>query len=365
MKPYQTNLFDEGDRIPILLPSEPVFIFNNKKYLNFSSFDCLNRHNNEYLIETARLNIDSHYSPDIRNPDDLLEELKKEMNEFKKTDSLVVFPEEISALYALFSIFGHKTVFLVDYETSPSICALLQYRNVEFYNHREPEQVSKILSISGEKVLIIDGLYEWLGYTCPVGDILRIGKEKQVTIIANELNSFGLLGRDGRGFIDLYNLYDDISIEIGSFNKFIGGYGTYIAAKKYLINKIIENTNGISTPIPKFMLAVNIAGIGALNNESKNRSLQSKLWTHSRFFINRLKQIGLKTMSETPIVVIIFNNNEEAETFQRRLFDDGIIATSNKERLRLVISIEHSRPDLDYVLDRIEAHFKDMGIVYP
>lgn len=365
MKPYQINLFNEQDKLPLLLPSEPVFVFNNKKYLNFSTFDCFNRRNNEYLIETARMNIDSHGYSDIRNPDNLLDELKKEMNEFKKIDSIIPFPEEISALYALFTIFGSKTVFFIDYETSPSICALLQYRNVEFYNHREPEQLSKTLNINGEKVIIIDGLYEWLGYTGPVGEIVRIAKENQTTIIANELNSFGLLGRDGRGFIDLYYLYDDISIEIGSFGRYLGGYGSYIGAKKYLVNKIIENTNGIFTPLPKFMLAVNIAGIDALKNESKNRSLLSNLWTHSRFFINRIKQTGLKTMSETPVVVIILNNNEEAEAFSRRLFDDGIIVTTNKERVRLVLSIEHTRADLDYVLNRVEAHIKDMGIVYP
>lgn len=365
MKPYQINLFNEQNKLPILLPSDPIFVYDNKRYLNFSTFDCFNRRNNEYLIETAHLNIDSHGYTDIRNPDNLLNELQKGMNEFKKIDSLIPFLDEISAVYALFSIFGHKTVFFIDYETSPSICALLQYRNVEFYNHREPEQLSKMLSINAEKVIIIDGLYEWLGYSAPVSDIVRIAKENQITIIANELNSFGLLGRDGRGFIDLYYLYDDISIEIGSFNKYLGGYGSYIGAKKYLINKIVENTNGIFSPLPKFMLAVNIAAIDALKNESKNRSLLSNLWTHSRFFINRLKQIGLKTISETPIIVINLNNNEEAEAFGRRLFDDGIIVSTNKERVRLILSIEHTRADLDFVLDRIDAHFKDMGIVYP
>jgi len=365
MKPYQVNLFNEQDKTPTFLPSEPVFVVNNKRYLNFSLFDCLNRHNNEYLSETARLNIDSHSFPDVRNPDNLMDDLKREMTEFKKIDSLIVFPDEISATYALFTIFGSKTVFFIDYETTPSICALLQYRNVEFYNHQEPQQLSKVLNGHSEKVIIVDGLYEWLGYTGPISEIVRIAKENQTTIIANELNSFGLLGRDGRGFVDLYYLYDEINIEIGSFNKYIGGYGAYLGAKKYLINKIIENTNGVYLPMPKFMLAVNIAGIEVLKNESKNRTLLSKLWTHSRFFINRLKQIGLKTMSETPIIVIIFNNNEEAETFGRRLFNDGIIVNANKERIRIVISIEHSRADLDYTLDRIEAHFKDMGIVYP
>lgn len=364
MKPYQVNLFVDEEKAPILLPSEPVFFYNNKKYLNFTLIDCFSRRNSEYLKEAARLNIDYRNITDLRNPDDYMGGLKNAMAEFKKVDSMIVFSDEISAIYAIFSIFGPKTTFFIDYETSAGICAVLQYRNVEFYNHRDIEQLSKLLTAHSERVIVIDGLYEWLGCSGPINEIVRVAKESQTTIIANELNSFGLLGRDGRGFVDLFNLYDDINIELGSFCRYIGGYGAYIGAKKYLINKICENTNGVYMPIPKFMLAVNLAGIEMLKNEMKNKQVFSKLWTNSRFFINRLKQIGLKTTSETPIVVIIFNNNQEAELFSKRLFEDRIITSTNKERVRMVLSIEHSRADLDYTLDRIETHFKKMGIVY-
>ncbi len=365
MKPYQVNLFIDKEKPSFFLPSEPVFIYNNKKYLNFTLFDCFNRRNNEYLNEAARLNIDKHNIVDLKNPDDYMYALKNTMVEFKKLDSVIIFSDEIAGLYALFSIFSSKTTFLIDYETSPNIFVVLQYRNIEFYNHRDIEHLSKLMATHTDKVIVIDGLYEWLGCSGAVNEMIKIAKENQAVIIANELNSFGLLGRDGRGFVDLFNLYEDINIEIGSFNRYIGGYGAYIGAKKYLINKITENVNDIHMPVPQFMLAVNLAGIGLLRDEAKNRQVFSKLWTHSRFFINRLKQIGLKTMSETPVVVMILNNNQEADAFSKRLFDDGIITNTNKERVRMVLSIEHSRSDLDYTLDRIEAHFRDMGIVYP
>jgi 7-keto-8-aminopelargonate synthetase-like enzyme len=221
------------------------------------------------------------------------------------------------------------------------------------------------MGIHTDKVIVIDGLYEWLGYTGPINELIKIALENQAVIIANELNSFGLLGRDGRGFVELYNLYDITNIEIGSFSKYLGGFGTYIGAKKYLINKISENINGIPNPIPKFMVAVDLAGLELLQNEARNRSMFQKLWTNSRFFINRLKQIGLKTKSETPVIVVTLNNNDEAQLFSRRLFNDGILVAVNKERMRFSISIEHSRKDLDYALERIERHFKEIGIVYP
>ncbi|MEO0137498.1 MAG: hypothetical protein ABIL39_00105 [candidate division WOR-3 bacterium] len=365
MKPYQVNLFAEEEKPIIFLPSEPVFVYNNKKYLNFSLADCFNRRNNEYLIENAKLNFNNRNIVDIRDPDGYLDALKKVMIDFKKLDSICIFSDEISAVYAISSIFSSKVTFFLDAETSPQLNALLKYRNVEYYNHKDMESFAKLLAVHSEKVVIIDGLYEWLGYAAPVSDILKVAKENQATVIANEINSFGLLGRDGRGIMDLYNLYDEVNIELGSFSRHLGGYGAYIGAKKYLINKIIEHTNDMFMPVPKFMLAVNIASIEMLKNESKNRNDFSRMWANSRFFINRLKQIGLRTLSETPVVVLILNNNQEAELLRQRLFADGIIASVNRERLRFILSIEHSKSDLEYTLDRIEAHFKDMAIIYP
>ncbi len=110
MKPYQVNLFNDSEQAPPFLPGDAVFVYNNKKYYNFSQFDCLNRCNNDYLVETAKLNIDSNLSKNSSSAV-LLENIKTAMSTFKKLDSIIIFPDEISAVYAAFSIFGSKTTF--------------------------------------------------------------------------------------------------------------------------------------------------------------------------------------------------------------------------------------------------------------
>lgn len=362
MRPYQVSLFKEES--PLYLPSEPVFIHNNKRYLNFSLLDFRNLKNNEYLKETARLNLFADGLGSTDRDSASMENLRVAMSELKKVESVILFPDEITASFALVSLFEPKTFFLVDYETSPSFYTVLRlYNNIEFYHHENLEQLAKLLTIHNEKVIIIDGLYEWLGYTGPVAEIVKLAKESQAVIVANEINSFGLLGRDGRGFVDLFYLYDDVTLEIGSFDRFLGGFGAYIGAKRYLINKIIENTNGVYKTLPKFMIEVNLAGMSFLKDEKGNKNAFQKLWSHSRYFINRLKQIGLRTKSETPIIVILFNNNEEAREFSKQLFNEGIIAQVQKERVRFIISLEHTKADLDYTLDRIEGITKNLGIV--
>jgi glycine C-acetyltransferase len=360
MKPYQVHLFSDADKIPDALPVEPIFVYENKRYLNFYTFDCYHFKNSEILKGVAQTSIASH---GIASSDKRVEEhdaLETAMSDMKKAGSILLFLDEIAAFYAVFTIFGEKATFFIDYETSPAIHAVLQHRSVEYYSHRDLDQLDKLLSAKSEKVLVIDGMYEWLGSVCPVTNLLRVAIANECFIIGNEVNSFGLLGRDGRGFIDLYNCYEDINIDIGSYSKFLGGFGCYIGAKKYLINKIKDNVEGLLVSLPQFMLSVNRESLDFIKHKKGAR--WHKLWQNSRYFITRLKQLGFVSSSETPIVVVSFKNNEEAGEFTKRLFFEQVIVAQNKERIRLCLSIEHSKDDLDFCLAKFESIGRELGI---
>lgn len=363
MKPYQVHLFSDEKKLPDSLPSEPVFICENKRYLNFLVFDCFHLRNNEILKDVAKAAIDSGGITSTDGRIRALEELQNAMKDIKKFDALLVSPDETSILLATFSIFSPKTTFFIDYETTSSIATILQWRNVEYYSHTDIEQLEKVLSVKTEKVMIIDGVYDWLGSVSPANDLIKVANENDCLVIGNELNSFGFLGRDGRGFIDFMNLYEVVHLEVGSFSKFLGGFGCYVGAKRFMINKIKENAAGILQPLPQFMLSVNCAGLGFITTQKKKDGMHQTLWRNSRYFITRLKQIGFMTASDTPIVVISFNNNEEAEEVTKRLFFEQIIVAQNKERIRFCLSIEHSMDDLDYCLEKLEVISKDLGIL--
>jgi len=363
MKPFQVHLFSEEGRIPEAVPPEPSFVYGNKRYLNFVHFDCLHLKNSEYLKETARTNIEERGIVPTDARVEIMADLQDEMAEVKRIESLLFFPDEVSMMFALMSIFGPKTTFFVDYETSASLINVLQYRNIEYYDFHDLDQLSKQLSDHAEKVMFVDGIYEWLGNIGPVNKIVNLARESECIIVANELNSFGLLGREGRGFVDLCNIYEDVNIDIGSFSRFLGGFGCYLGAKRYLVNKIRENVGNITDFVPQFMLAVNLAGLEVIKEKTKNRDVHNKLWKNSRYLITNLKQMGFETVSETPLVVVSYNNNEEAGEFTRRLIDEQVIAAQKKERIRLCVSVEHSKEDLDFCLNKFEVIGNALGII--
>lgn len=359
MKPYQVRLFPEEAGLPSDVPDEPFFFIEEKRYLNFARYDFRNLHNNEYVKEQIKSHIEEY---GFNTGQEGIDELRSAMRGFKKVDELLFFPDEVTAVVALASVFDAKTTYFLDFETHPAFPSVLQPRGVEYYDHRDQEQLSKLLRTHAEKVLVIDGLYEWLGTLGPVNELVKLAREHGAVVVANEINTFGLLGRNGRGFVDLFNIYEDVNFEIGSWRRFYGGFGAYLAAKKYLINKVEENQRGLLEPLPRFMYRANLAGLELLQDDRITRTIVQRLWKESRYFINRVKQMGLVTASDTPVIVINFNNNDERAEFGRRLYEYGIIAGQWKERLRFMLAVEHTREDIDYCLDRIETVKQDLAI---
>lgn len=109
------------------------------------------------------------------------------------------------------------------------------------------------------------------------------------------------------------------------------------------------------------MLAVNREALNFLRTSKKN--IFQKVWQNSRYVITRLRQLDFMTVSDTPIIVVSFSNNEEAGEFTKRLLANQIVIAQNKERVRLCISVEHTKEDLDQCLSYFESIGEDLGII--
>ncbi len=65
----------------------------------------------------------------------------------------------------------------------------------------------------------------------------------------------------------------------------------------------------------------------------------------------------MQVVSNTPLV------GEDDPDIVAKIFFEQIIVAQNKERIRLCLSIEHSKDDLNYCLDKCESIGKELGII--
>jgi glycine C-acetyltransferase len=102
-----------------------------------------------------------------------------------------------------------------------------------------------------------------------------------------------------------------------------------------------------------------------------------RLWKNTKYFQGELKRVGFNIggvntpETETPITPVIIGEGRAAMDFSRALFDEGVMGTGiafptvpeGKARIRLILTSEHTKPQLDRALETLERVAKRMGLL--
>ena len=129
-----------------------------------------------------------------------------------------------------------------------------------------------------------------------------------------------------------------------------------------------------STSHPPSVAATCIAAFDILETEPERIE---RLWTNTRYFQGELQRVGFNIggvttpATETPITPVIVGEGRKAMEFSRALFDEGVMGTGiafptvpeGKARIRLILTSEHTKAQLDQALETLERVAKRMGIL--
>jgi len=189
--------------------------------------------------------------------------------------------------------------------------------------------------------------------------------------MVDDAHGEGVLGRGGRGIVDHFNLHGKVDIEVGTMSKAFGVVGGYIAGTKRLTDYLMQKGRPFlfSSAVTAADVAACIAAVDTLN---KSDNLVKKLWSNTRFFQDRMKQLGFNIgITKTPITPIMIGDAKVAKDFSQKLFDEGIFAQSigfptvpaGKARIRVMLSATHSEKDLTWAIDHFERIGKPLNIM--
>ena len=154
--------------------------------------------------------------------------------------------------------------------------------------------------------------------------------------------------------VDHFDLHGRVDIQVGTLSKAIGVLGGYVAGRQHLRDYLIQRARPFlfSTSHPPAVAAACLAGIDVLETEPERIE---RLWENTRFFKDGLAALGFDTgISETPITPVLVGTAEVAQRMSRRLFEEGIFATSvvyptvplDGARIRTIVSSEHTPEQL-------------------
>jgi glycine C-acetyltransferase len=196
-------------------------------------------------------------------------------------------------------------------------------------------------------------------------------------MMVDDAHASGVLGRNGRGTIDHFNVHGRVDVQVGTLSKAIGALGGYVCGSRDLIDFLYHRARPFlfSTSHPPSVAATCIAAFDVLEQEPERIET---LWQNTRFFKKELGNLGFNIggvntpASETPITPIITGEGRLAMEFSRELFKEGVMATGiafptvpeGKARIRTIVTAAHTQDELEQALETLGRVGKRLGIVH-
>ncbi|NMB01176.1 MAG: glycine C-acetyltransferase [Firmicutes bacterium] len=378
------NLKDQGlYREPRTLTGEqkPKCIYDGKSVVNLSSNNYLGLANHPRLIEAAikateKLGVGSGAVRTIAGQMDLHKEFEEKLAKFKNVEACLVYQSGFTANSGTVScILGREDVIISDELNHASIIdgSRLSRAEIKVYPHADMDGLRSVLEEAEgrNKLVVTDGVFSMDGDIAPLPEVVKLAKEFGAIVMVDDAHASGVLGRNGRGTVDHYDLHGQVDIQVGTLSKAIGVLGGYVAGPQKLIDYLVQRSRPVlfSTSHPP---AVTAAGMAAIDLLMEQPELIDQLWDNTEFFRAGLKELGFDTgASATPIIPVIVGDERKAMQLADDLFDDGVFAQGiafptvprGKARVRTIVSATHTKEDLQYALDTFSKVGKKLGII--
>jgi glycine C-acetyltransferase len=310
---------------------------------------------------------------------DLHVELERRIAAFKKVEACVVFQSGFAANAGTVSaILGPEDHIVSDALNHASIidgCRLSRAK-IHVFPHRDTAAADALFrdvlkDQPGRKLLITDGVFSMDGDITPLPALVDIAERHGAIMMIDDAHSSGVLGRNGRGTVDHYNLHGRVDIQVGTLSKAVGVLGGYVCGSRDLIEYLYHRARPFlfSTSHPPAVVGACLAAFDLLESEPERIE---KLWDNTRYFKDALRGAGFDTgASETPITPIIVGEAGTAHEFSRRLFENGVWATGigyptvpeGRARIRTIVTAAHTRDLLDRAARILAQVAKEMGIL--
>lgn len=220
-------------------------------------------------------------------------------------------------------------------------------------------------------LIITDGVFSMDGDIAPLPGIVALAEQYGAAVMVDDAHASGVLGRNGRGTVDHFELHGRVQLQVGTLSKAIGAVGGYVAGSAAVRDLLIQRARPylFTTAQPPSVAATCLAALDVLEDEPE---LLERLWENTRHFQSGLRALGFDTgRSATPITPVMIGDEARAATFSARLFDAGVfvqpitfpMVARGSARLRAIVTAGHTRDDLTFCLETFASVGQELGIV--
>lgn len=274
---------------------------------------------------------------------------------------------------SLMCLLKKEDIAIVDMAVHASVFEGIQGTTTKRFLHNNTQALEQILSIAQNKyrtkMVIVDGVYSQDGDIAKLKEIVEITHRYGGILLVDDAHGIGVIGKTGRGAMELFDVLDKVDIITGTFSKTFGNVGGYFVADPELISYLQFQSrqyafSAAATPI--------VAGVKkAIDLIDEEPHWQKKLSGNLEYYRKGLQDIGLDTgTTESAIVPVKIGNIQKNCEAGKLLLENGIYtnpimypAVSMKDsRIRMSLMATHTKEHLDKALNVFEYVNKKLDI---
>ena len=299
---------------------------------------------------------------------DLHYELEARLATFFRQQAALVFTTGYQAsLGVLGPLLGRNDHAFLDRLDHASLVdgARLGVGELHRFAHRDfdglARQLSKVPSGAG-KLVVTDGVFSMEGTIVDLPRLVSVAKRHGAAVLVDEAHAVGVLGDDGAGTVSHFGLHEHVDLILATFSKSLASIGGVVAGPESVIHYLRHHSRALifTASMPPSSVAGALAALDILIDEPERRV---RLWEHTNRMAAGLRSLGFDIgATNTPVIPVVVGEPIRAMTMWRLLFDDGVFThpivppavPEHACRLRVSLSAEHTREQIDRVLDAFE-----------
>lgn len=376
------SLSPVGPEMNLMLPgdSQPnwcVCMVSND-YLGFSQHPLVKA----ALIEGVQIfGTGSGASPAIGGHFVYHEQLEKKIARFYRRTDAILYTTGYTANSATLQCMLHKDdsdptkndIAIVDMNVHASVYEGLLTTTVKRFLHNDLSMLEHILKNAQDrhrtKMVVIDGVYSQDGDVAPIRQIAELSHRYGAYLVVDDAHGVGVVGKTGRGVIELDDAFDQVDMITGTFSKALGNIGGYVIASPEMITylKYQSKQHLFSTSATPAVMGI-LKAIDLIDEEPVWRE---RLWENIDYLKNGLISLGfdIGTTASAVVPVKVGDIGKTLETgnllLKAGVYTNPIMypAVSKKNaRIRMNIMATHTREHLDKVLNAFSDADKKLKI---
>ncbi len=236
--------------------------------------------------------------------------------------------------------------------------ARLARAGVTVYPHGDVAalEAKLIASTAPTKIVVTDSVFSMDGDLAPLPALLALCERHGAWLVVDDAHGFGVLGHNGRGALEHFDLRSPNLVYVGTLGKAAGVGGAFVAAHRSVIELLVQRARPYiyTTAAPPALAHALLASLDIIEG-AEGRERRAHLSSLIAQLDGALRLARWqRPPSPTAIQPIVIGANDDALRVAARLHEQGLwvpairppTVAPGTARLRVTLSAAHTRQDV-------------------